>query len=278
MTTAVIISTYNQPAWLEKVLWGYAMQSTTAFDVLVADDGSDERTRAVVERARAMFGERLIQVWHDDAGFRKCEILNKAILASRAQYLIFTDGDCIPRRDFVQSHVELARPGRFLSGGVVWLPRPLSEEITRADIELEHLNDVAWLRARAARAERQRLRLVRSRGWAALLDRLTPTRATFNGHNASVTREALLAVNGFDAEMGYGGLDRALGERLHNLGLRGLSVRHRAVCFHLDHDRPYRKPEVVKKNREIRARIRRNRELRARLGIAELTEATGTKA
>ena len=278
MTTAVIISTYNQPAWLEKVLWGYAQQSTSAFAVVVADDGSDERTRDVLERARSLFGQRISHVWHEDQGFRKCEILNKAIVATRADYLIFTDGDCIPRRDFVQRHTELARPGFFLSGGVVWLPRALSEGITRADIEEGRLSEGGWLQQRSWKGGRQRLRLVRSPRWAAVLDRLTPTRATFNGHNASVTREALLAVNGFDAEMGYGGLDRALGERLHNLGLRGLGVRHRAVCFHLDHDRPYRKPEVVKKNREIRARIRRTGELRARLGIAELTAATGTKA
>ncbi|MGH7460698.1 MAG: glycosyltransferase family 2 protein [Longimicrobiales bacterium] len=278
MATAVIISTYNQPAWLEKVLWGYALQSTTTFDVVVADDGSDERTRTVVEAARAFFGERLVHVWQEDQGFRKCEILNKAIVAAQADYLIFTDGDCIPRRDFVQRHIELAGPGHFLSGGVVWLPRPLSEQVTRADIEQNRLSEPDWLRRRGWPGGRQLLRLVRPGAWATLLDRLTPTRATFNGHNASVTREALMAVNGFDAEMGYGGLDRALGERLYNLGLRGLGVRHRAVCFHLDHDRPYRKPEVVRKNREIRARIRRTGELRARLGIAEVTTATGTKA
>jgi hypothetical protein len=89
-----------------------------------------------------------------------------------------------------------------------------------------------------------------------------------------VWRDGLLAVNGFDAEMGYGGLDRALGERLENYGYRGKRVRHRAVCFHLDHERPYRKPELVQRNREIRARIRESGEVRARRGIAELTTGT----
>lgn len=115
------------------------------------------------------------------------------------------------------------------------------------------------------------MRLVRSATRAALLDALTPTGATFNGHNSSVVRMAVFAVNGFDAEMGYGGLDRALGERLQNLGLRGKQVRHRAICFHLDHDRPYRQEDVEKRNREIRARIRESGEVRARVGIAELS-------
>lgn len=278
---AVIVSTYNQPRWLEKVLWGFGVQSDSGFELLVADDGSGPETAAVVEASRPALGGRIRHLWQEDRGFRKCEILNRAIVATDAEYVVFTDGDCIPARDFVATHRRLARPGSFLSGGVIWLPRPLSEAVTRADVESGRLESAGWLAARGWGAGRDRLRLVRSRVLAAALDGLTPTRATLNGHNASVWREALLAVNGFDAEMGYGGLDRALGERLRNLGVRGRQVRHRARTFHLDHDRPYRDPAVVRRNREIRARIRSVGEVRARKGIAELegpvAEVTGAR-
>ena len=83
----------------------------------------------------------------------------------------------------------------------------------------------------------------------------------------------MVGVNGFDMDMGYGGLDRALGERLVNLGVPGRQIRHRAPCLHLWHPRPYRSAEVVAGNRAIRDRIRANDEVRARLGIAELEEA-----
>jgi glycosyltransferase involved in cell wall biosynthesis len=275
VTAAVIITTYNQPRWLEKVLWGYAAQNTAAFNVVIADDGSATATRAVIENARSYFGKRLLHVWHPDVGFRKCEILNRAILATNADYLIFTDGDCIPRADFVATHIELAEPNRFLSGGVIWLPKATSEAITRADVINGRIAKARWLRAHGWPGGRRRLRLVRNEVAATVLDTVSPTGATFNGHNASVWREALIAANGFDAEMGYGGLDRALGERLENLGYRGKRVRHRAVCFHLDHDRPYRKPETVQRNRELRAGIRERGEVRARRGIAELTAETG---
>jgi glycosyltransferase involved in cell wall biosynthesis len=267
---AVIVSTYNQPAWLEKVLWGFAAQTDGGFELLVADDGSGPATAAVVDAARAVLGSRLRHLWQEDRGFGKCEILNKAIAATEAEYVVFTDGDCIPARDFVAAHRRLARPGRFLSGGVIWLPRPLSEAVARADVESGRLEQAEWLAAGGWPAGRDRLRLVRSGALAAFLDGMTPTRATFNGHNASVWRSALLAVNGFDAEMGYGGLDRALGERLRNHGVRGRQVRHRARTFHLDHDRPYRDASVVRRNREIRARIRAGGEVRARKGIVEL--------
>ena len=274
MTAAVIITTYNQPRWLEKVLWGYAAQTIANFDVIIADDGSNTATRAVIETARSYFGKRLRHIWHRDDGFRKCEILNRAITAAEADYLIFTDGDCIPRADFVATHVALAEPKRFLSGGTIWLPRVTSQAITRADVISGRVALSKWLRAHGWSGGRRRLKLVRNEVAATVLDTVSPTGATFNGHNASVWREALQAVNGFDAEMGYGGLDRALGERLQNYGYRGKRVRHRAVCFHLDHDRPYRKPETVQRNREIRARIRESGEVRARRGIAELTKET----
>jgi glycosyltransferase involved in cell wall biosynthesis len=267
---AVIVSTYNQPEWLRKVLWGYARQAHGDFDLLVADDGSGPETAAVIAAARADFGARLVHVWHPDDGFRKCDILNRAILASRADYLVFSDGDCIPRHDFVARHLRHARRGRFLSGGVVWLPRTLSHELTRSDIESGAIANPGWLRAHGWAGGRHRLRLVRAGGLAALLDRLTPTRPTFNGHNASAWRTDILAVNGFEGEMQYGGLDRALGERLENAGVRGLQLRHRVVAFHLDHDRPYRTRESMRRNAELRRTIRRERLTRARRGIAEL--------
>lgn len=267
---AVIVSTYNKPDWLRKVLWGYACQSDSAFDLLIADDGSGAPTHAVIDAARADFGSRLVHVWHPDDGFRKCDILNRAILAAEADYLVFSDGDCIPRGDFIAQHRGHAEPGRFLSGGVVWLPRALSERITRTDIESGAIADPAWLQARGWAGGRHRLRLLAPGRRAALLDRLTPTRATFNGHNASAWRDDLLAVNGFEGAMQYGGLDRALGERLENLGVRGRQLRHRVVAFHLDHDRPYRTADSMRRNAELRRIIRRDRLVRARQGIAEL--------
>ena len=269
---AVILSTYEQPAWLEKVLWGYAAQTTSHFDLLVADDGSGPATARVVDRARRALGARLRHLWHPDDGFRKCEILNQAITATDAPYLLFSDGDCIPRQDFVATHARLARPGAFLSGGVIWLPIELSRAITREDVDTGRIADAAWLTARGWAGGRHRLRLVRSLAAASLLDRITPTGTTFNGHNGSAWRDDVVRANGFDAEMGYGGLDRALGERLLNMGVHGRRVRFRAVCFHLDHSRGYRHADVLERNRAIRARIRANREVRARLGIAELTE------
>jgi glycosyltransferase involved in cell wall biosynthesis len=269
MYVSVIIATYNQPAWLEKVLWGYGAQTYEDFELVIADDGSGPHSAAVIDAAAREGRRRIVHVRHDDDGFRKCEILNHAIVASRGEYVIVSDGDCIPRADFVATHVSLARVGRFVSGGYLKLPRELSERIGRDDVLSGRVADRGWLAAQGWRAGRRALRLLPSRAAAALLDRMTPTRASWNGHNASTWRTALLDVNGFDAEMKYGGQDRALGERLERAGYRGIQARFRTPVLHLDHGRPYMNEQAMRHNREVRARIRRLRETRARSGIAE---------
>jgi len=270
MRISVVLSAYNRPADLERVLWGYAVQSDRDFELLVADDGSGEETAETIRRVSAEAALPVRHVWHDDRGFRKTEILNRAIEASAGDYLLFSDGDCIPRRDLVAVHRALARPGRFIAGGYLKLPDEVSRRIAVDDVTSGRVADLRWLRANGWRPGRRALRLTGSRRLGALLDRLTPTNAEFHGNNASVWRQALYAVNGFEGEMGYGGLDKALGYRLMNLGVRGIQARHRAVCLHLHHDRPYRDPAMVTQNLARLAALRRGGEVRARRGLAEL--------
>ncbi|HEX8433224.1 MAG TPA: glycosyltransferase [Longimicrobium sp.] len=270
MKLSVIVSTYEKPHFLERVLWGYAMQTRRDFELVVADDGSGPATRETIERVGREAGLDVLHVWHADRGFRKSEILNRAIVASGGDYLLFTDGDCIPRADMVAAHFALAAPGHYLGGGYLKLPAGVSERIGVDDVRSGRFAELAWLRRQGWKPGHRALRLTRSPRLAALWDALTPTRPLFAGNNASAWRDAIVAANGFEGEMGYGGLDRALGYRLVNLGVKPRQVRHRAVCLHLHHDRPYRSADVVRRNREVLERIRRGGETRARTGIAEL--------
>jgi glycosyltransferase involved in cell wall biosynthesis len=267
---AVILATYNQPAHLERVLWGYARQSRKDFQLIIADDGSGPETRELIERLQSETKLDLQHVWHEDRGFRKTEILNRALLATDAEYLIFSDGDCIPRDDFVATHARLAETGRFLSGGGVRLSQELTDRITVEDVRSGRVMDSQWLLRAGWRPGRRRLRVIRSPGVAAVLDALTPTKASWNGNNASTWRRYLFEVNGFDLEMGSGGQDRELGARLENLGLRGKSVRHRAVLLHLEHARPYRDPDVVASIRQTWKEHKQTGETWARRGLQQL--------
>ena len=87
-----------------------------------------KETYDMLQRITPQLSFQVKHVWHEDKGFRKCDILNKGILAAQADYLLFSDGDCIPRKDFVSTHLCLRRKGRFLSGGyhkLVWICRKI---------------------------------------------------------------------------------------------------------------------------------------------------------
>lgn len=263
----VVITTYNAPAWLEKVLIGYEQQSDPDFTVLVADDGSGPETAALIQAFQAHDRLRLQHVWQEDQGFRKCQILNTVIAQTDCDYLIFTDGDCIPEPDFVATHRRLAKPGWFLSGGYIKLTMPVSQKINEQDIRSARCFDPDWLVAQGQPRNRRLWKLSRSEFRKRWLNRLTPANASWNGMNSSTWTADLKAVNGFNEDMQYGGLDRELGERLWNYGHRSQQIRYSTVCLHLDHARGYSKPEIRARNDAIRRAVKRDKTVRAVNGI-----------
>jgi glycosyltransferase involved in cell wall biosynthesis len=270
MKVAVVLSTYDQPAYLRLAIEGYSRQTRRPDRLLVADDGSGPATAEVVARAARETGLSVLHLWQPDRGFRKSEILNQALAAAHEELLIFSDGDCIPRRDLVEGHLTLTREDRFVSGGYLKLPSHVSLAVTLDAVRDGRVFSLAWLKAHRWRPGRRTLRLLPA-GWAPrLLDLVTPTAATWNGHNSSILRRHLVTVNGFDLDMGYGGQDRALGERLENAGIRGLQARFRLPTVHLHHERPYLDPQALAENEAFRANIRRTGATRARRGLAEL--------
>ena len=267
---SVIFSTYRQPEWLRKTLCGFARQNYTNFEVVIADDGSGEKTADVIRSARRSTELRIGHVWQPDRGFRKCRILNKAVRKARGGYLIFTDGDCIPHPEFIARHLALAEQKRFLSGGLLRLPLELSHNIQLDDIASGRCFSVSWLRSHGMPFTYKLLKLSAGLDFGAVLDRVSPTTAGWNGHNASGWKDDILRANGFDERMGYGGEDRELGERLENAGIRGKRIRHRVTCLHLDHPRGYVNAEARAANLAIRRKTRRRRRTRTRYGIAQL--------
>ena len=259
MKQSVIISTYNQPTWLEKALQGYLYQTLQDFELLIADDGSDERTSEVIENFRKLANFPIKHVWQEDDGFQKTRILNKAITATNGDYLVFSDGDCIPRRDFLEMHARRAVLGRFLSGGYCKLPDELSVAINGDDIRSGRVFDLGWLRAHGFKGISRSIRIGVPSAMASTFDAFTPTKATWNGHNASGWKTDILAVNGFNERMQYGGEDREMGERLTNRGICGRRIRHQAITLHLDHKRGYVTPEMILANLAIRDQVRASR-------------------
>lgn len=270
MKLSVIITTYNSEEWLRKVLLGYTVQTEKDFEVVIADDGSTSKTAAIISAFQGQFSYPIVHVWQEDIGFRKSEILNKAILKTSSDYLLFTDGDCIPRKDFVASHIKEKQEGYFLSGGYFKLPMNISEAISEYDIVSYKCFEISWLLKQGLKFNFKVSKLTHNNYFAAFMNWLTPTKRSWNGHNSSGFKQDILDVNGFNEAMDYGGMDRELGERMFNNGMLSKQIRYSAICLHLDHARGYANEEKIKHNKEIRRYNKKHNVIRIENGIDKL--------
>ncbi len=267
-TIGVVISTYNNPSYLRKTLWGYCNQTLKPDEIIVADDGSTPDTAEMLKNEFTN-SLNIKHVWHEDKGFRKTMILNKALLEATSDYLIFTDQDCVPREDFIETHAKYASPRKFLSGGYFKLPMNISQSIGKEEIVNGALFNLKWLLKNGAKRSFKSTKLFRNKCWSNFMNFITPTNASWNGMNSSTWRKELLEVCGFDERMAYGGEDRELGERLVNNGLQGKQIRYSAITMHLDHSRPYVNEQAWKLNDSIRRQTRKQHIIKTSYGIKE---------
>lgn len=269
LNISVIISTYNAEEWLEKVLESYKCQEYTNFEVIIADDGSRLDTKKLIDRYKLDFPVELRHIWHEDLGYRRQELLNKCITQTSYDYILMTDGDCIARKDFVSTHAKFAEKGYFLSGGYLKLDTPTSKMINLNDIKSENCFNTKWLSDNGKVSFKQSIKINVKGKRADFLDYITPTGATFNNCNSSAWKEDLIAINGYDERMQYGGPDRELGERLVNFGIKSKQIRHKAIVLHLDHPRNYKNKASFAKNKAIRAETKKLKLVKTPFGIVK---------
>ena len=267
MEVSVIISTYNSTDLLQKVLWGYNNQTYTNFELVIADDGSKENTKYLIDSFRIIANFPITHVWQEDNGFQKSQILNKSILECKAPYIIMSDGDCIPKNNFVEVHNSKKKEGYFISGGYFKLSKELSESIDKEAILSENCFNLKWLKKNGLKKSFKNNKLSSKKIKSEILNSITPTKATWNGHNASGWKKDIIAVNGFDERMQYGGQDRELGERLLNFGIKSKQLRYSAIVIHLDHPRSYANEKSWKINNEIRKYTRKNKIVNSPFGL-----------
>lgn len=235
MKAAVIVTTYNRPDALAVVLEGYRGQTDQDFGLVVADDGSGEETRDVVRRFTSGAPFSVEHVWHEDRGFRAAAIRNRAVASTSADYVIFTDGDCVPSRHFVQVHKQLAEPGYFLGSNRVLLSAELTARVVRERIPIHAWSGIEWARCWSRREVNRVLPLMRLpdgpfRKWS-------PNRwSGIKTCNLSAWRTDLVRVNGLDESYeGWGLEDSDLVIRLLHAGVKHKNARFAATVFHLWH-------------------------------------------
>lgn len=235
MKTAVIVTTYNRPDALAAVLAGYIEQDTSEFELLVADDGSRDDTRAVVDDFARSSALKITHVWQEDDGFRAAAARNRALARTDSDYVIFTDGDCVPPRFFVSRHVALAERGCFLAGNRMLLSESFTREVLGQSLPIHRWTPRQWLAAWMKRDVNRALPLCRLPD-GAFRKRNEGRWQGVKTCNFSAWRADLVRVNGFDERYaGWGLEDSDLAIRLLHAGVRHKSARYAAPVFHLWH-------------------------------------------
>ena len=234
-TAAVIVTTYNRPDALAAVLEGFREQDAHGFELLVADDGSADPTREAIESYARTAPHAVRHVWQPDDGFRAGAARNRALAKTRADYVVFTDGDCVPPPFFVSRHLELAERGFFLAGNRLLLTESFTREVLARGIPIHRWRARQWLAAWLKRDVNRALPLARFPDGA--FRKCTPDRwAGVKTCNFSAWRSDLARVNGFDERYsGWGLEDSDLVIRLLHSGVKHKSARFAAPVFHLWH-------------------------------------------
>jgi glycosyltransferase involved in cell wall biosynthesis len=235
MRIAIVPAVYNRPDMLTALFEGYLAQDYRDFEIIVADDGSKAETKAVIERYQQRAPFRIAHVWQENTGYRATMIRNKAVALSEANYIIFTDQDCVPRPDFVSRHARLAENGWFVPGNRVLLAQNFTEQILKNSEFIHDYHLAQWV-VRRLRGDINRIRPLLKlpagswRKWQSSRWRGAKT------CNLAVWRDDLIRVNGMDESYtGWGMEDSDLVIRLLRAGLRHKSGRFAVPVLHLWH-------------------------------------------
>lgn len=212
---------------LKLVLASLQAQRRLPDEVIIADDGSGEMTRRVVESYAGVLPRRVEHCWQTDAGYRKARIMNQALRRATADYLILIDGDMLLHPCFVSDHLRAARPGRYTQGRRVCLtPAGSARRLRRGDSRVR-FRDGGFNRP---------LHMIRNQllmRWQSVENRSLDKSM---GCNQAFWRQDLLEINGFEERFqGWGREDSELCARMHNLGRTRLYLRHWALAYHMYH-------------------------------------------
>lgn len=256
-TVALVINTYEQPAYLTRVLRAVAGQVSPPDEVVLADDGSGEETRRVFADWSGSQEIRCAHAWQEHAGFRRSRVLNLAIAQGTADYLVFLDGDTVPHPRFVADHREVAEQRFFVQGHRALIEQRGAETFGLGEFGPDR---------RAVLLGFQMRGLKHAFRWPAALRKIRADLHGIRGCNLGIWRQDLVAVNGYnEAFEGWGREDSELAVRLMNHGVRRLDIRGRCLCYHLWH--PPSDRGQVPRNDSLLEEARRGRARRCDRGL-----------
>ena len=257
LKSSLIISTYNWSEALDLVLKSALLQSELPNEIIIADDGSTDETKTLIALYTKKSKIPIIHIWHKDKGFKKAEILNKAIAKAQGQYIIQVDGDCIMHRNFVKDHISFSRKGQYLHGSRVNIQKYYLETLFKnRQVDFKFYSKGIKKRTRAM--------------YIPFLSNFYKKKENFSskyrGCNTSFFKSDFLTINGYNERFeGWGREDSELAIRFHNLGLFARRLRFKGIVFHIYH--PEKSKNRLELNNYIEQKTIKDKTIKTEKGI-----------
>lgn len=218
---SIFVTTYNWPEALNVCLKSIMGQTILPNEIIIADDGSTDETKLLVEKYRQESEVPIRHIWIEDKGYRINVIRNLSIKAAENPFIIQIDGDVILEKNFIKDHLRFAKKSRFNIGRRVRVDKEITKQICET-------------------GEYQELKSFRSLIICLLHHYLLYSSRTvrgLRGCNVAYWKTDALAVNGYNEDMiGKGPEDKEFGARVLNTGVKGFNLKNYAICYHLDHE------------------------------------------
>lgn len=268
---SVIVTTYNWPLALRLCLESLFSQQDNNFEIIIADDGSSPANLELTQAYCADSPVSISYIHHDDQGFRAGTIRNKAVAQSKGEYLLFIDGDCILRPDFIVRHRQLAMVGCFVPGNRVLLSHAFTRKVIEQQIPLYakpfYYFILLWLQKKINRVSAFLylplgfLRHIQPNKWEKAMT-----------CNLGLWKNDFIRVNGFDELFGgWGFEDSDLVIRLIHAGIKRKEGRFSVSVLHLWHPQNDRSKHDLNYQRLLE-RLHHQDFIRAEKGVSQYLE------
>jgi len=223
----LVASTYNWPEALELLLLSVLNQSVLPNEVIIADDGSGEDTKNLIENFKKTFPVPLVHIWQEDLKNRKSRIMNKAIAAAKYDYIVEIDGDIILNKHFIEDHLAYAQKGHYLFGSRVNIQEKLLPELfSKKNIDFNFFSKGIKKRSRT-------IRIPFLMNFAKSVDKCSKK---LRGCNMSFWKEDFIKINGYNESIvGWGMEDSEMIQRLHNIEIKGKRLKYTGIVYHIYH-------------------------------------------
>ena len=232
-----VIPVYNRQVNLDLVLYALTLQTVKGFEIIIADDGSDDKTRD----AALKYQDRppIKYYWHKHAGYRVSLNRNQGTRLRRKEctHIWYLDSDVLLNRKAVEHATKLCaqHPEAVICGRYDWLP---AMHVTTNDVK-DRWDELIHHRLQRVRTN-YKPGIVgddprQAKGWTCPTILSNPRGIALSG-NLIVPAMWFERSGGFDENIEGQGQDCEFSYTLAELGAKAIRCPH-IIGYHLDHFR-----------------------------------------